>query len=82
MNRKIVFIVSAVVLLLVFAGGALLYKSEKVQRWGKLVGQNQAALASAAFAVARQRETPRCTSSSFSIPRAKPAPRSTRRSRR
>ena len=46
MNRKIVFIVSVVVLLLVFAGGALLYKSEKVQRWGKLIGQNQAVLAS------------------------------------
>jgi len=46
MSRKTVFIVSAVVLLLAFAGGALLYKSDKIQRWGKLIGQNQAALAS------------------------------------
>lgn len=46
MSRKIVFIVSVVFLLLVFVGGALLYQSEKVQRWGKLIGQNQAVLAS------------------------------------
>lgn len=46
MNRKTVFIAAAFALVLVFAGGALLYKSEKLQRWGKLIGQNQAALAS------------------------------------
>jgi protein-disulfide isomerase len=46
MNRKIVFIVSVVVLLLVFAGGALLYKSDKLQRWTKVIGQSQPALTS------------------------------------
>ena len=45
MNRKTLFVASAIVLLLAFAGGALLYKSEKIQRWGKVIGQNQAALA-------------------------------------
>jgi protein-disulfide isomerase len=47
MNRKTLFVASAVVLLLAFAGGSLLYKSEKLQRWTKVLGQNQAALASA-----------------------------------
>ena len=46
MNRKTVFVVSTIVLLLAFAGGALLYQSEKVQRWGKVIGQNQTALVS------------------------------------
>lgn len=46
MNRKTVFVASAVALLLAFAGGSLLYKSEKIQRWTKLIGQNEAALAS------------------------------------
>jgi protein-disulfide isomerase len=47
MNRKLVFVASTIVLLVAFAGGALLYQSEKVQRWGKVIGQNQTALASA-----------------------------------
>jgi protein-disulfide isomerase len=46
MNRKTVFIAAAVVLVLVFAGGALLYQSDKIQRWTKVIGQNQPALAS------------------------------------
>jgi protein-disulfide isomerase len=46
MNRRIVFAVSAVALLLAFAGAALLYKSERIQRWSALAGQNPAALAS------------------------------------
>ena len=46
MSRRTLFVVSAIAMLLVFAGGVLLYKSEKVQRWGNLIGQNQAALAS------------------------------------
>jgi protein-disulfide isomerase len=46
MSRKTLFAVSAVVLLLAFAGGALLYKSDKIQRWGNLIGRNQAALVS------------------------------------
>ena len=47
MNRKTLFAASAVVLLLAFAGGSLLYKSERIQRWAKVIGQNEAALASA-----------------------------------
>ncbi len=46
MSRRTLFVVSVVALLLVFAGGVLLYKSDRIQRWGKLIGQNQAALAS------------------------------------
>jgi protein-disulfide isomerase len=46
MSRRTLFVVSVIALLLVFAGGVLLYKSDKIQRWGKLIGQNQAALAS------------------------------------
>jgi protein-disulfide isomerase len=46
MNRKTVFIAAAAVLVLVFAGGALLYQSDKIQRWTKDIGQNQPALAS------------------------------------
>ena len=47
MNRKAVFVVSVIALLIAFGGGTLLYQSEKVQRWGKVIGQNQTALASA-----------------------------------
>lgn len=47
MNRRTLFAASAVALLLAFAGGALLYKSDKIQRWTKLLGQNEAALTSA-----------------------------------
>ena len=47
MNRRIVFAASAAALLLVFAGATLLYKSERIQRWNALAGQNTAALASA-----------------------------------
>ena len=47
MKRKTLFAASAVVLLLAFAGGSLLYKSERIQRWAKVIGQNEAALASA-----------------------------------
>jgi protein-disulfide isomerase len=46
MSRRTLFVFSVIALLLVFAGGVLLYKSDKIQRWGKLIGQNQAALAS------------------------------------
>lgn len=45
MNRKTLFITSTVVLLLAFAAGALLYKSEKIQQWSQLIGRNEAALA-------------------------------------
>ena len=47
MNRKTLFVASAVALLLAFAGGRLFYQSEKLQRWTKVLGQNQPALASA-----------------------------------
>jgi protein-disulfide isomerase len=47
MSRRTLFVVSVIAMLLVFAGGVLLYKSDRIQRWGKLIGQNQAALASA-----------------------------------
>ena len=47
MNRKTLFAASAVVLLLAIAGGSLLYKSERIQRWAKVIGQNEAALDSA-----------------------------------
>ena len=45
MNRKTVFIVSALVLVAVFGAGVLLFKSDKLSRWSAVVGQNQAALA-------------------------------------
>ena len=47
MNRETLLAASAVVLLLAFAGGSLLYKRERIQRWDKVIGQNEAALASA-----------------------------------
>lgn len=46
MSRRTLFVVSVIAMLLVFTGGVLLYKSDRIQRWGKVIGQNQAALAS------------------------------------